>query len=115
VKYDDSDNNRPGWKFAEYELKGVPVRIAIGATPRAIVTLILSHAARLVVAGVVIGLGAAALATKVLQSMLFATSTTDALTFIVVPVALAVVATIACLVPAFRATRTDPLIVIRAE
>jgi prolyl-tRNA synthetase len=31
VKYDDSDNNRPGWKFAEYELKGVPVRMAIGA------------------------------------------------------------------------------------
>ena len=30
VKYDDSENNRPGWKFAEYELKGVPVRIAIG-------------------------------------------------------------------------------------
>jgi prolyl-tRNA synthetase len=31
VKYDDSDNNRPGWKFAEYEMKGVPVRIAFGA------------------------------------------------------------------------------------
>ena len=31
VKYDDNDNNRPGWKFAEYEKKGVPVRIAIGA------------------------------------------------------------------------------------
>jgi len=31
VKYDDNDNNRPGWKFAEYELKGVPVRVAIGA------------------------------------------------------------------------------------
>jgi prolyl-tRNA synthetase len=30
VKYDDADNTRPGWKFAEYELKGVPVRIAIG-------------------------------------------------------------------------------------
>jgi prolyl-tRNA synthetase len=30
VKYDDNDNNRPGWKFAEYEKKGVPVRIAIG-------------------------------------------------------------------------------------
>ncbi|HWB24628.1 MAG TPA: proline--tRNA ligase [Chitinophagaceae bacterium] len=30
VKYDDSDNTRPGWKFAEYEMKGVPVRIAIG-------------------------------------------------------------------------------------
>jgi prolyl-tRNA synthetase len=31
VKYDDSENARPGWKFAEYELKGVPVRIGIGA------------------------------------------------------------------------------------
>lgn len=31
VKYDENDNNRPGWKFAEYEMKGVPVRIAIGA------------------------------------------------------------------------------------
>jgi prolyl-tRNA synthetase len=31
VKYDDNDNARPGWKFAEYELKGVPVRIALGA------------------------------------------------------------------------------------
>jgi prolyl-tRNA synthetase len=31
VKYDDNDNSRPGWKFAEYEMKGVPVRIAIGA------------------------------------------------------------------------------------
>jgi prolyl-tRNA synthetase len=31
VKYDDSDNARPGWKFAEYELKGVPVRVALGA------------------------------------------------------------------------------------
>ena len=31
VKYDDNDNTRPGWKFAEYEMKGVPVRIAVGA------------------------------------------------------------------------------------
>ena len=31
AKYDDNDNNRPGWKFAEYEMKGVPVRIALGA------------------------------------------------------------------------------------
>ncbi|HEY8919484.1 MAG TPA: proline--tRNA ligase [Chitinophaga sp.] len=31
VKYDDNDNNRPGWKFAEYEMKGVPVRVAMGA------------------------------------------------------------------------------------
>ena len=91
------------------------VRIAIGATPRAIAALILSHAARLVVAGVVIGIGAAAVMKKVRQAMLFETSTRDALTFVVVPVVLAVVAAVACLVPAFRAMRTDPLIVIRAE
>ena len=91
------------------------VRIAMGATPRAIVRLILAHAARLVVAGAVIGLIAAALTTKTLQAMLYHTSATDALTFVLVPVALGVVATIACLVPALRATRTDPLIVIRAE
>ncbi len=30
VKYDDNDNNRPGWKFAEYEMKGVPIRLALG-------------------------------------------------------------------------------------
>ena len=30
VKYDDNDNKKPGWKFAEYELKGVPVRLAMG-------------------------------------------------------------------------------------
>ena len=91
------------------------VRIAIGATPRAIVRLILSQAARLVVVGAVIGLVAAAMTTKLLHSMLYETSNTDALTFVVVPLALAVVATIACLVPAIRATRTDPLIVIRTE
>ncbi len=31
VKFDDNDNTRPGWKFAEYEMKGVPVRLALGA------------------------------------------------------------------------------------
>jgi prolyl-tRNA synthetase len=31
VKYDDNDNTRPGWKFAEYEMKGVPIRVALGA------------------------------------------------------------------------------------
>ena len=58
---------------------------------------------------------AATLATKVLQSMLFQTSTTDAVTFALVPVVLLVVATVASLIPALRATRTDPLVVIRAE
>jgi prolyl-tRNA synthetase len=44
VKYDDSENARPGWKFAEYELKGVPLRIGIGARDIAITWLKLHDA-----------------------------------------------------------------------
>jgi len=91
------------------------IRIAVGATRNAILRLILGHAARLVVSGVVVGLFAAAAATKLLSAMLFQTSSTDRMTFVVVTVVLSIVATIASLAPAFRATRTDPLIVIRAE
>jgi putative ABC transport system permease protein len=91
------------------------IRIAVGATRNAILKLILGHAARLVVTGVAVGLLAAAAATKVLRAMLFETSTTDAMTFVVVTVVLSMVATIASLAPALRATRTDPLLVIRAE
>ena len=91
------------------------IRIAVGATRNAILKLILGHAARLVMGGVVVGLFAATAATKLLQAMLFQTTTTDAMTFVLVPIVLALVATIASLAPAFRATRTDPLIVIRAE
>jgi predicted permease len=89
--------------------------IAVGATSRSILTLILGHAAKLVGVGLVIGAGAALLTTKALRALLFETTTTDVTTFVVVPLVLAVVATIATLVPAMRATRTDPLVVIRAE
>jgi putative ABC transport system permease protein len=91
------------------------IRIAVGATPRAIVRLVLAHASRLVVTGLIVGLGVATVATKILQSMLFETSGTDLVTYAVVPIVLLIVATLASLIPALRATRTDPLVVIRAE
>jgi putative ABC transport system permease protein len=91
------------------------IRIAVGATDRNILTLVLGQAARLVVVGVGCGLLVALAATKVLQAMLFETSTTDWATFVVVPIVLAIVATVASVVPAYRATRTDPIIVIKAE
>lgn len=62
------------------------IRIAIGATSRAILALIMRRVAALVSAGVVIGLGVALLATELLQSMLFETATTDAVTLTVVPI-----------------------------
>jgi putative ABC transport system permease protein len=91
------------------------IRIAVGATDRNILTLVLGQAARLVVVGVGCGLLVALAATKVLQAMLFETSTTDWATFVIVPIVLAIVATVASVVPAYRATRTDPIIVIKAE
>lgn len=91
------------------------VRIAMGATPRAILKLVMTHAAKLVIAGVVVGLAAATLVTGTLRTLLFQTSTTDTATFIVVPLVLSVVAAVASVVPAYRASRTDPLIVIKSE
>jgi len=93
----------------------IGIRIAIGAPARSIVTLLLRQATTFVVVGVCAGLLAATAATKLLQAMLFETATTDVTTFVVVPIVLAIVAIAASCLPAYRATRTDPAIVIRAE
>ena len=93
----------------------IGIRIAIGATPRHIVRLLLRQASTFVLVGIGAGLLIAAGATKVLQSLLFETATTDVTTFLIVPVVLGLVAVAASCVPALRATRTDPSIVIRAE
>jgi putative ABC transport system permease protein len=93
----------------------IGVRIAIGATSRSIAALVLGQAAAFVGAGVGCGLLAAFASTKLIRAMLFETTPTDATTFVVVPLVLAAVAAIASLAPAYRATRTDPIIAIRAE
>ena len=91
------------------------VRIALGATSRNVVTLVLLQGAKLVASGIVVGLLAAAAATRLLQAMLFQTKSTDLATFVVVPLVLTLVAALATLVPALRATRIDPIVAIRAE
>jgi ABC-type antimicrobial peptide transport system permease subunit len=70
---------------------------------------------RLVFLGVLLGLAGALLLTRVLSGLLFGVSTTDPLTFAFVPLLLAVVSLIACLVPARRAAKVDPLVALRAE
>ncbi|HWH50858.1 MAG TPA: hypothetical protein VN651_04905, partial [Gemmatimonadaceae bacterium] len=77
--------------------------------------LVLVQAAKLVVSGIVVGLLAAAAATRLLQAMLFQTTALDATTFVVVPIVLAMVAALATLIPALRATHTDPIVAIRAD
>jgi ABC-type antimicrobial peptide transport system permease subunit len=61
------------------------------------------------------GLAGAAVLTHVMASMLFGVSTTDAITFVVVPALLAAVAFAATLIPAWRTTRVDPMVALREE
>lgn len=72
-------------------------------------------ALRLTFAGIAIGLAGAYLLRATLGSLLFGVSSTDALTFAALPLLLAVVAVLASLVPALRATRADPLTALRGE
>ena len=70
---------------------------------------------RLAAIGVAIGIGLALAGTRLLRSLLFGTSPTDALTFAAVATLLVVIAAAASLVPALRASRVDPLIALRDE
>jgi len=67
------------------------------------------------VLGVVIGLGVALAATRVLESYLYEVSTTDPLTFVAVALIVVVFATLSTLIPARRATRIDPMVALRSE
>lgn len=91
------------------------IRIAVGATSGDITALVLRHAAALTGAGVVVGLGAGLLGTKLVRSMLFGTSAGDPATLVTVPCLLALVAALAAFVPARRAARVDPIIAMRGE
>ena len=93
----------------------VGIRIALGANPSNVVRLVVGEGLRLTVAGLVVG-GVMALAFgRVLSSLLYGLSPRDPLTFAITLPALAVVALAACLIPARRAARVDPLVALRAE
>ena len=91
------------------------VRLALGASPDAVLRLVVLQGMRLVVIGLTIGLVVAASSSGVLTRMLFAVDPRDPLTLVAVPLVLAVVGFFACLVPARRATRVDPSVALRAE
>jgi putative ABC transport system permease protein len=69
----------------------------------------------LTVAGIVIGLIGAFVLTRLMSSLLFGVKASDPLTFVTVPLVLGLVALLACLIPARRATRIDPLVALRYE
>ena len=93
----------------------IGVMIALGAQPGNVLKLIIKQGMTLALVGVVIGLGASFALTRVIKSLLFNVSATDALTFGAVSLTLTSVALLACWIPARRATKVDPIIALRYE
>lgn len=91
------------------------IRIALGAQSWHVLWLVLKKGLMLAAVGLVFGLGAALGLTRLLASLLFGVSPTDALTFIVVAALTLMVALLACYLPARRATLVDPLVALRNE
>jgi predicted permease len=91
------------------------LRMALGAQPGQLVRGVLGHATLLVICGLVLGIAAATATSRALATYLFATRPTDPLTFAVVAVMFLGAGLAACVVPARRATRVDPMLALRSE
>ena len=91
------------------------VRIALGADRSDVLRLVLRQGMGLAVLGIGIGLGAALALTRLIESQLFGVTATDPATFVLVAGVLATTALLANLIPAIRATRLDPAVVLREE
>jgi ABC-type antimicrobial peptide transport system permease subunit len=95
--------------------KEIGIRIALGATRREVLRLVLRQGARLASIGVVLGVAGAASLTRYVEGMLFGLTPLDPATFIVVSGLLTAVALLASAIPAHRATTVDPLVALRYE
>src|SRR5207237_3170297 len=93
----------------------IGIRMALGARSSDVNRMVLLQGLKPALAGVIIGVVAAAFATRILQSQLFGVTPADPITFVVVPLLLLTVAALACFLPAIRATRLDPTDALRAE
>jgi len=93
----------------------IGVRLALGATRGEVFRQILGGGLTLAGAGAAIGVGAAMALSQVMETLLFSVSRTDPATFIAVPVALVIVAGLACYLPARRAMRVDPVVALRVD
>src|SRR5690606_29964962 len=93
----------------------IGIRMALGAQAPTVLRMVLSQGALVAGIGIVLGILGAMALTRLLTSILFGVSATDATTFLAAPLVLAAVAMAACFIPAWRATRTDPVKVLRQD
>ena len=102
-----------------YEVAGrtheIGIRVALGARPGNLLSLVVSRGMLLVGTGIVIGTVAAVGLTRYLESLLFGVAPTDPATFVAVALVFLGLALLACYIPARRATRVDPMVALRQE
>jgi putative ABC transport system permease protein len=93
----------------------IGIRLALGASRREVLGLVVVHGLRMTVTGLAVGTTVAMLCNRFLSGLLFGVNPTDAITFGAVAIILCMVALLACYVPARRATRVDPIAALRYE
>jgi ABC-type antimicrobial peptide transport system permease subunit len=101
--------------FASQRTREIGIRMAFGAEARDVLGMVLKEGLRLVIAGVAVGLLGAWALSRYLTSILYAVRATDLLTYILAALLMTAVALVACLVPARRATKVDPMVALRYE
>ena len=115
LPYPDPERIVNVWNSVTSRTREIGIRVALGAQPRQVLLSMIREGLVLAVAGVAIGLGAAALAARVIASFLFGVGAGDPLTFVVVASLLLVVALAASYLLSRRALRVDPMTALRAD
>ncbi len=99
--------------FVNSRLQEIAIRIALGASARTVIKMVLSHGMALAAAGITVGIAGALVLTRTLGSLVEGIGTNDAVSFLASALLFAAVAAIACSLPARRASRVDPMVALR--